>query len=110
MPSPLLGLIKKFVEDEWTKLDRQQITPWAFIAAGPSFQVTDFYGHSISYQGTLFEGSAEQVFWGRYIEPFLQDLVIRTIEETLRLASARQQNPRETLREAGGLLKSVIRR
>jgi hypothetical protein len=110
MPSPLFGLINKFVEDEWVKLDRQQITPWAFITAGPPFRVTDFYGHSISYQGILFEGSPEHVFWGRYIEPFLEDLVIRTMEETLRLASARRQDARQAMQEAGGLLKSVVRR
>lgn len=110
MSSPLFGLINKFVGDEWVKLERQQITPWAFMTAGPPFRVTDFYGRTIAYQGVLFEGSPREVFWSRYIEPFLEDLVIRTIEETLRLASARRQNPRQALQESGSLLKSVTRR
>jgi TIR domain len=92
------------------KLDRNQITPWAFMTAGPAFRCKDFYGREIAYQGIKFEGSPRQVFWGRYIEPFLEDLVHRVVEETLRLASARMQNAQQPLAEAGGMLKSVAHR
>lgn len=110
MSSPLYGLIQKFVEDEWIRLDREQITPWVFLTAGPPFQVKDFYGQAISYQGISFEGSPRQVFWGRYIEPFLEDLGLRTLDEVLRIAANRKQDPQLPLKEATGLLASVIRR
>ena len=110
MSSPLFDLLHKFVEDEWLKLDRQQITPWAFLTDGPPFHVKDFYAHSISYKGILFEGSPRQVFWNRYIEPFLEDLGLRTLDEALRLSANRRQDPRLPLEEATGLLKSVVRR
>jgi len=73
----LYPLIEKLVEDEWVKLERDQITPWAFMTAGPPFRVKDFYWREISYQGIEFEGSPCEVFWGRYIEPFLEDIVQR---------------------------------
>lgn len=110
MSSPLFGLIQKLVEDEWIRLDREQITPWAFLTAGPPFHVRDFYGRSISYQGIQFEGSPREVFWGGYIEPFLEDLGLRTLDEVLRIAANRQQDPQLPLEEATGLLKSVVRR
>ncbi len=110
MATPLYPIIEKTVDDAWVKLDREQITPWAFITAGPKFQVTDFYGRTISYQGILFEGTARQVFWGRYIEPFLEDVAGKIINETLRLAAEKGQDPRLCLPETAGLLKSIARR
>ena len=110
MATPLYPTIEKLVADAWIKLEREQIAPWAFMSAGPRFQVTDFYGQTISYQGILFEGSPRQVFWGRYIEPFLEDLVRKVIDETIRMASEKKQDARLCLPEAAGLLKSVVRR
>jgi hypothetical protein len=110
MPSHLYPILSKLIEDEWMRLDRNQITPWAFMTAGPAFRCKDFYGREIAYQGVKFEGSPRQVFWGRYIEPFLEDLVHRMVEETLRLAAARQQNAQQPLAEVGTLLKSVAQR
>ena len=110
MPTNLYPVLSKLVEDEWVKLDRNQITPWAFMTAGPAFRCKDFYGREIAYQGIKFEGSPRQVFWGRYIEPFLEDLVHRVVEETLRLASGRKQNVQQPLAEVGSLLKSVAQR
>ena len=110
MPTNLYPILSKFVEDEWVKLDRNQITPWVFMDAGPPFRCKDFYGREIAYQGIKFEGSPRRVFWGRYIEPFLEDLVHRVVEETLRLASARKQNAQPPLTEVGSLLKSIAHR
>lgn len=110
MATPLYLIIEKTVEDAWVKIEREQITPWTFMTAGPKFQVTDFYGRTISYQGILFEGSPRQVFWGRYIEPFLENLVGKVINETLRVAAEKKQDAGLCLPEAAGLLKSVARR
>ena len=110
MTSPLHPIISKIIEDEWVKLDRNQITPWAFLTAGPQFSCKDFYGKKIAYQGIGFEGSPRNVFWSRYIEPFLEDIVERTVQETARLATDKQQSVSEPLSEVSNLLKSVARR
>lgn len=110
MVTPLYPKIEKIVDDEWVRLDTEQITPWAFVTAGPKFQVADFYGRTIAYQGIVFEGSPRQVFWGRYIEPFLEDLAGKVINETIHLAAEKGQDARLCLPETAGLLKSVARR
>ena len=110
MTSPLYPLLAKFIEDEWVRLERNQITPWAFMTAGPPFRCKDFYGKEIAYQGIGFEGSPRHVFWGRYIEPFLEDIVERTVQETLRLATEKKQSAKEPLVEVSNLLKSVAKR
>lgn len=110
MATPLYPLLEKIVDDAWERLDREKITPWFFMTAGPPFKVNDFYGKTISYQGIEFEGSPRLVFWGRYIEPFLEDIVDKVVREALRLATERGQDPRTVLPEAAGLLKSLARR
>jgi hypothetical protein len=110
MPSPLYPTLSKLVEDEWVKLERNSITPWAFMTAGPQFRCRDFYGKEICYQAIKFEGSPRQVFWGRYIEPFLEDIVQRAIAETVRLATEKKQDAKQPLAEVAGMLKSVAHR
>ena len=110
MTSPLHPLMTKLIDDEWVRLDRNQITPWAFMTAGPPFRIKDFYGKKIAYQGIGFEGSPRDIFWGRYIEPFLEDSADRLIKETLKLCEEKQHAPKEPLAELGGLLKSLAHR
>lgn len=110
MATPLYPIIEKIVSDEWIKLDRETITPWAFMTAGPLFQVEDYYGKTISYQGIEFEGSPRDVFWGRYIEPFIEHIIDFVINESLRLSEERNQNPKLVLPEVGGLLKLLVQK
>ena len=110
MTSPLSALLEKQVEDLWHRLDHEKITPWAFMTAGQLFRVTDFYGRQISYQGIAFEGSPRQVFWSRYIEPFLEEAADKVVKETLSLATEKKQDARVALAEASGLIKSLVRR
>jgi hypothetical protein len=110
MTSTLYPLVAKMIEDEWVKLERNQITPWAFVTAGPPFRCKDFYGKQISYQGIGFEGAPREVFWSRYIEPFLEDIVDRLVKETLRLCEEKRQRTNEPLAELGALLKSLAHR
>lgn len=110
MPTSLLPILEKSVNDLWVKLEREQITPWVFMTAGPPFQVTDFYGKPISYQGITFEGSPRRVFWGRYIEPFLEDATEKVIQETLALAKEKRQDSREALKDVSVLLRMLAQR
>ena len=72
--------------------------------------MSDFYGKSISYQGVEFSGSARDVFWHRYIEPFIEDAADRAFNETLRIARDRQFAADIPLKETAGLLVSLSRK
>jgi GUN4-like/CHAT domain len=110
MPTPLYPTLSKLVEDEWVRLDQNQITPWAFMTAGPLFRCQSFYGMEIAYQGIRFEGTPRDVFWGRYIEPFLEDIVQRVLAETLKLSAEKKQNAQRPLAEVSDLLRSLVQR
>lgn len=106
----LYPIINKLINDELEKLSRYQITPWALMQSGGVFLCKDFYGKKIQYQGVLFEGSPREVFWGHYIEPFLEDISYRAINHTILLCNEKKLRLNEPLLETTELLKLLVRK
>jgi hypothetical protein len=106
----LYPVTSKFINDEWEKLRRDKIIPWNFLTSGKGFHGQDFYGKVIHYQGGLFEGSPRDVFWGRYIEPFLEDICFRAIDQTIRVCNEKMERLKEPLLETADLLKILVRK
>lgn len=107
----LYPVMSKLIRDEGEKLRRYKITPWAFFHSGKLMRVVDFYGKEItcSGSGVTFEGSPRRIFWGRYIEPFLEDIVLCMLDRTVALCKKEGHEARPALMEAGLLLKGLIR-
>ncbi len=105
----LYPITRKFIEDEWVKLKQKQITPWSFLTSGKIFSCKYFNGKEITYQGGTFEGSPRYVFWERYIEPFLEDISVRVINETVKLCHDKDQELEPALRETAALLNLLIK-
>ncbi len=108
--SPLYPTFSKRINDAVDLIIERQVTPWAFLTAGPPFRVERFDKRQIAYQGIGFEGSPRVVFWGRYIEPFLEDLCISEIEKAVEIASLKKVDARKVLPEVEGLLSAGFRR
>ena len=107
MASEIHSVIAKRIHEEGHKLRQSKVDPWFFMTAGPLFEITDFYGKRISYQGVEFEGSPRHVFWGRYIEPFIEDIVERVVTETAQEAIDRHIAIEPALRDAERYLKQL---
>ena len=107
MKSNLSQKIEKFINDEWVKLNQNQITPWAFFSSGKPFHFKTFYGKDISHQGIKYDSSIQSSFWNSYIPPFIEDIVLRSIKYTVTLCKEKQQLSRIPLEEAEELLKSL---
>lgn len=75
--SPLNPIVEKRIDDATDGLLTRQVEPWLFLRQGLSLQRFD--GRSIAYSGVEFEDSPRLVFWAGYIEPFLQDLVVKEL-------------------------------
>ncbi|MGO8760564.1 MAG: hypothetical protein ACLP2P_13015 [Desulfobaccales bacterium] len=107
----LYPIIFKFINDEWEKLNRKQIIPWSFLTTSSGLSCKDFYGKEIHYAGKFkFEGSPREVFWNRYIEPFLEDISYRAIDYIINICKEREERINEPLLEAEMQLKSLIRK
>ena len=109
MTTPLAPTFRKLINDSVERLLREQVTPWAFFAAGPPFQVKSFDGRTIAYQGVEFEGSPRLVYWSRYIEPFLEELCISEVGRAVSMAKERDVDARLLLPEVQGFLLAGCR-
>jgi hypothetical protein len=80
------------------------------MTAGPPFRIKLFDGREIAYQHLEFEGSPRQVFWSRYIEPFLDQLCISEIEAAVSMAREKGVDARLLLPELQGLLSTGFKK
>lgn len=110
MTTPLYPTFRKRVDDAFEQLIQQQVTPWSFMTAGPPFRIKSFDGGESAYQGIAFEGSPREVFWSRYIEPFLERLCISELEAAVSMAREKGVDARRLLPELQGLLSSGFRK
>lgn len=96
------------IESEFQRLEKEKVTPWAFLLSGKGLRVTDFFGKQISYEGVEFEGSPRIVFWNGFIQPFLNDIVSRSFSETRSFCLIHGVEPSAPLEETASLLKAGI--
>lgn len=108
MTSPLHPTFRKRVADSIEQIITQQVVPWAFLNSGHPMRVTRFDGRQISYQGGGFEGSPRDVFWGGYIEPFLEHLCVTEMEAAVSMAKERHVDARELLPELQNMLMAGV--
>ena len=86
------------VENKFKKLNTEKLTPWVFLNTGKMAPIEDFYGRTIRYLGSVgFEGSPREVFWGSFIEPFLEGIFVWAFEFALDYAEKRKSDRRELI-------------
>ena len=110
MTTPLYPTFQKRISDSFEQLIKKQVTPWAFLNSGKPMRVTTHDQRQISYEGAGFEGSPEQVFWSRYIEPFMEDISISEINAATRMASEKYISAALLLPEVESLLLAGVRK
>lgn len=110
MTTPLYPTFEKRIGDAVDQLIRSQVDPWAFFNTGHPLRVRTFDGRNISYGGVVFDDSVRQVFWSRYMEPFLEDLAVQQIATAVTAARERSVDAKLLLPEIQGLLLSACRK
>ena len=106
MTSPLYPTFRNRVHDAFDNLVKQQVTPWSFLATGHPFRIKCFDGRQIAYEGVGFEGSPREIFWSRYIEPFLEDICASEITSAVSMATERGVDGKLLLSELQELLSA----
>jgi hypothetical protein len=108
MATPLFPIFQKRINDATEKLIKNQVTPWVFMTSGDPFKVKDFDGGEISYKGIKFKGSPRHVFWTRYIDPFVEALILEEIATAISKAKENQIDARLLLPEVQAFLVSSV--
>ncbi len=84
-PPTLLPFIQKEIAEKKRYLINEKIVAWVTHNASNKGYIENFYGKKIGFSGCKFEGSPRDVFWGGFIEPFLEDftndMLTRVCEE-----------------------------
>lgn len=110
--TPLYEKTKQKVDDFYIDIDRNKLTPWVFLRTGKMQEVKDYYGRSIIYQGegvgVGFEGSPSIVFWGDFIEPFLEHGIIDILEQVYNESIQSNLDPEPCINEAVGFFYGCI--
>ncbi len=96
---------QKLISDLHESLETKKIIPWAFLLTSTGLKITRLDGRQISYSGIKFSGSPEQVFWTRFIEPFLEDGIINILDTIAEDCLQGSLDPTPHLEEAVGLYK-----
>ena len=105
-PSVLLPPTRQKIENLRKALIRGKLTPWRwFESRGVS--ITGHDGTRISMSGCRYEGTPTTVFWG-CIAPFLQDAIVNTLNETVKICRVREYDPEPYVRETAMLLEGHL--
>jgi len=110
MTTPLYPTFQKRISDSFDQLIKNQVTPWVFLNTGKPMRVKTHDNRPISYEGVGFEGSPEQVFWSRYIDPFMEEICICEINDAIKMSTERNVDAKLLLPEVEGLLLSGVTR
>ena len=109
MATPLYPTFEKRIDDAVDQILHKQVDPWAFFNVGRPTQLMRFDGRSVGTiggQAIAFEGSPREIFWSRYIEPFLEDLAVQEIDAAVTAAREREVDGKQLLLEVEGMLLS----
>lgn len=103
--SVLYPLIQKSLKDKFENLIQNQVTPWVFMKTSNGLKLKKFDGTPISFSDIEFSGSPEQVFWGGYIEPFLEHISFSVIDEMVKKCKIEKITLQPVLNDVQELLK-----
>ncbi len=87
-------------------LKRDKLQPWLWFNSR-GVNITDFYGKTICMTGVLYAQTPANVFWN-FIDPFLRDAIVTTLDETLQICHAREHDPEPYIRETAMLLDGSL--
>ncbi len=102
-------VVQKRLKDEFQKLINDQVTPWVFMTTSAGLKLKKFDGKQINYGGIEFSGTPEQLFWGGYIEPFLEHISFSVIEEAVEKCKNHKTELQPVLNDVQELLTLGIR-
>lgn len=80
--------MRDIIFEEFKRLIIKQVDPWIFYNS-KGVRVEKFDGKYISHSGCKFGQTSRLVFWNGYIEPYIEDVVKKKIEETIELAKGK---------------------
>lgn len=96
------------IRDEMLRDIRERLMKWTMFSATWTLKTETYYGKPIHYTGITFVGSPQHVFWGGYIEPFLENGIKNGFAKLEQVCRDKHLDPTEYLPELHPLFQQVI--
>jgi hypothetical protein len=108
--SPLWARFDQAIAAETNAIIAAQVSPWAHMQGRDGMSVQRFDGSTIAYSKVRYTESIQQVFWTRYIEPFLERMVLEHFRAIPVAAKEGGADPAEVVPEVEGMLVAACRK
>jgi hypothetical protein len=108
--TPLYARTKKRVDELEHMLITEKLMPWGLMQTGKPIEVTDYYGKTLHFEGIMFSGSPRSIFWGKFIEPFIENGIVEVLDAVAVDCRTNNLEPKPYLEEAAVLLDAMIRK
>jgi len=99
--------LREFIWREQRRLVVAKVKPWRALGHHRPLTCEAFDGSVVSYENVCLDGSPRKVFWA-FLDPFLRDLVVRSIRHAVELADERHLARAAPIREACADLRTAI--
>jgi hypothetical protein len=106
--SHLYHQLKQMTEEQRRSLIDSQIDPWLFINAAKEFNVLRHNGTFISWSKREFSDQPRAIFWKGFIDPFLEDFILKTLGWTARQCMENDLPLDKHMAEASEILKELV--
>jgi hypothetical protein len=106
----LYARTKKRVDDLEHMLINEKLMPWSLMQSGKPIEITDYYGKTLHFEGIMFSGSPRSIFWGNFIEPFIENGIVEVLDAVAADCRTNDVEPKPYLEEAAVLLDALIRK
>jgi hypothetical protein len=106
--TPLYARTRKRVDDLEHTLINEKLMPWRLMQTGKPIEVTDYYGKTLHFEGIMFSGSPRLIFWGNFIEPFIENGIVEVLDAVAEDCRTNNLESKPYLEEAAVLLDTMI--
>ena len=102
--------IEDLAIDEYEKLNREALSPWALLRTSGGLSITAPNGMRWRYAGLEFDGTVRDMFWRVFLDPFIKDITNRTFERVREFCLARRIDPSLPIEETDRVLRHLVHR
>ncbi len=107
--SELYPVTLEYVSDLDKKLD-SMLSKWIFIGKGSGLELQRVDGSTIRYAERRFQGSPERVYWGEWLDEYVENDSVTILHELVIKARASGDDVERCLLEAAELIYIMITR
>jgi len=103
-----LYILSKSIVDDVDRVISEKLMKWRMFPAQWKLEIENYYGKPIRYSGIKYDGSPRVVYWGGFIEPFLENGIIKSLSELEKVCLQKNLDINDYVNEMEDLLRTLV--